>query len=186
MSLKQWRWIPNALTFFRLVLIVPFSSALLNSNYRLSLVIFFAAALTDAFDGFLARRFHWRSRLGAVADPLADKALLISAYLMLALSGVLPLWLFLLVSGRDLVIVLGALAYHYGVGRFDMEPTVPGKLNTLIQVMVVLAIIILLAGWPMQPWVIDTGIWLVAASALFSGGHYVAIWSLRAWRAKRS
>ena len=73
MSSKQWRWIPNALTFLRMVLIVPFAGALLEGNYRLSLVIFFVAALTDAFDGFLARHFNWRSRLGAVADPLADK-----------------------------------------------------------------------------------------------------------------
>ncbi|MGX1203044.1 CDP-alcohol phosphatidyltransferase family protein [Marinobacter sp. C1S70] len=186
MSSRQWRWIPNALTFLRMVLIVPFAGALLEGNYRLALVIFFVAALTDAFDGFLARHFNWRSRLGAVADPLADKALLISAYLMLTITGVLPLWLFALVLGRDLVIVCGGLAFHYGIGRFDMEPSIPGKINTFVQILVALAIIILLAGLPMQPWVIDTGIWLVAVSVLVSGGHYVAVWSLRAWRAKRS
>jgi cardiolipin synthase len=121
-----------------------------------------------------------------VADPLADKALLISAYLMLTITGVLPLWLFALVLGRDLVIVCGGLAFHYGIGRFDMEPSIPGKINTFVQILVALAIIILLAGLPMQPWVIDTGVWLVAVSAVVSGGHYVAVWSLRAWRAKQS
>jgi len=183
---QQWRWIPNALTFLRIILIIPFAGALLEGNYRLSLLIFVFAALTDAFDGFLARYFNWRSRLGAIADPLADKALLITAYLMLTITGVLPVWLFMLVLGRDLIIVCGALAYHYGVGRFDMEPSVPGKINTFIQILVALAIIILLADLPMQSWVLVTGVWLVAVSAVFSGSHYIFVWSMRAWRAKRS
>ncbi|WP_286222445.1 CDP-alcohol phosphatidyltransferase family protein [Marinobacter apostichopi] len=186
MSLERWRWIPNALTFLRILLIAPFASGLLTENYRLALLIFVVAAATDAFDGFLARHFNWRSRFGAVADPLADKALLLTAYLMLTLTEVLPVWLFILVLGRDLLIVGGALAYHYGIGRFDMEPSLPGKLNTFIQILVVLAIIVLLAGLPMQPWVMDVGILMVAISAIFSGGHYLMVWGLRAWRARRS
>lgn len=186
MSLERWRWIPNALTFLRILLIAPFASGLLTENYRLALLIFVVAAATDAFDGFLARHFNWRSRFGAIADPLADKALLLTAYLMLTLTGVLPVWLFLLVLGRDLLIVGGALAYHYGIGRFDMQPSLPGKLNTFIQILVVLAIIVLLAGLPMQPWVLESGVLLVAVSAIFSGGHYLLVWGLRAWRARRS
>ncbi len=186
MSLERWRWIPNALTFLRILLIAPFASGLLTENYRLALLIFVVAAATDAFDGFLARHFNWRSRFGAVADPLADKALLLTAYLMLTLTEVLPVWLFILVLGRDLLIVGGALAYHYGIGRFDMEPSLPGKPNTFIQILVVLAIIVLLAGLPMQPWVMDVGVLLVAVSAIFSGGHYLMVWGLRAWRARRS
>ncbi|KEF32753.1 CDP-diacylglycerol--glycerol-3-phosphate 3-phosphatidyltransferase [Marinobacter nitratireducens] len=186
MSLETWRWIPNALTFLRIVLVVPFAGALLAGNYRAALVIFFVAAVTDGFDGFLARHFNWRSRFGAVADPLADKALLVTAYLMLTITSVLPVWLFLLVLGRDLLIVGGALAYHYGIGRFEMQPSIPGKLNTFIQIVAVLAIIILQAGLPMLPWVREVGILLVAVSAVVSGGHYVLVWGMRAWRAKRS
>ncbi|WP_428398712.1 CDP-alcohol phosphatidyltransferase family protein [Marinobacter salarius] len=181
----RWRWIPNALTFLRILLIAPFAAALMAKEYRFALVIFFLASATDAFDGFLARHYNWRTRLGAIADPLADKALLITTYLMLAITGVLPAWLFWLVLGRDLLIVCGGLAFHYGVGRFEMQPSLPGKLNTLIQILVALAIIILLADLPMQPWVMDVGILLVAVSAIFSGAHYIGVWSLRAWRAKR-
>lgn len=181
----RWRWIPNALTFVRILMIAPFAAALMAKEYRFALVIFFVAAATDALDGFLARHFNWRTRLGAIADPLADKALLITAYLMLVLTGVLPPWLFWLVLGRDILIVCGGLAYHYSVGRFDMQPSLPGKLNTLVQILVALAIIILLAGLPMQPWVIEAGVLLVTASAIFSGAHYIGVWSLRAWRAKR-
>ncbi|MDF0752517.1 CDP-alcohol phosphatidyltransferase family protein [Marinobacter sp. 71-i] len=181
----RWRWIPNALTFVRILLIAPFAAALMAKEYRFALIIFFVAAATDAFDGFLARHFNWRTRLGAIADPLADKALLITAYLMLVLTGVLPPWLFWLVLGRDILIVCGGLVYHYSVGRFDMQPSLPGKFNTLIQILVALAIIILLAGLPMQPWVVEVGILLVTASAIFSGAHYIGVWSLRAWRTKR-
>jgi cardiolipin synthase len=180
----SWNWIPNALTFLRILLVVPFAVALWSKDYRVALVIFFAAAITDAFDGFLARQFDWRTRLGAIADPLADKALLIAAYLMLTLTGVLPYWLFWLVFGRDLLIVSGGLAYHYRIGRFDMQPSLPGKCNTVIQILVALAIIVLLAGLPMQPWVIDLGITLVAVSTVLSGFHYIVIWGLKAWRAK--
>ncbi|WP_372964065.1 CDP-alcohol phosphatidyltransferase family protein [Marinobacter sp.] len=186
MKSQQWRWIPNALTFLRIILIIPFAAALLDGGYRLALLIFIVAAFTDAVDGFLARYFGWKSRLGAIADPLADKALLITAYLMLTITGILPVWLFGLVLGRDLIIVCGGLAYHYGVGRFEMEPSIPGKFNTFIQILVVLAIIILLADLPMESWIRDAGIWLVAISAVYSGGHYVLVWSLRAWRAMRS
>lgn len=181
--IQSWRWIPNALTFIRMLLVVPFAVALWSQDYRLALAIFFVAAATDAFDGFLAREFDWRTRLGAIADPLADKALLIAAYLMLTLTGVLPYWLFWLVLGRDLLIVSGGLAYHYSIGKFDMQPSLPGKFNTLIQILVALAIIVLLAGLPMQPWVTEVGILLVAVSTVVSGGHYLVVWGMRAWRA---
>ncbi|WP_150914051.1 CDP-alcohol phosphatidyltransferase family protein [Marinobacter halotolerans] len=183
---QNWRWIPNALTFLRLLLVLPFAVALGSRDYSVALIIFFVAAATDAFDGFLARAFNWHSRLGAIADPLADKALLIAAYLMLTLTGVLPQWLFWLILGRDLLIVCGGLAYHYGIGRFDMQPSLPGKFNTMIQILVALAIIVLLAGLPMQPWVIEVGIDLVAASAVLSGAHYLVVWGLKAWRAVQS
>lgn len=186
MRSQQWRWIPNALTFLRIVLIIPFAGALLDGEYRFALVIFVVAALTDAIDGFLARSFGWKSRLGAIADPLADKALLITTYLMLTITGVLPVWLFVLVLGRDLIIVCGGLAFHYGVGRFEMEPSIPGKMNTFIQILAALAIIILMAGLSMESWILTASIWIVAVSAVFSGCHYILVWGVRAWRAKRS
>ena len=183
---QNWCWIPNALTLLRILLVLPFAVALLATEYRIALVIFFVAAATDALDGFLAREFDWRTRLGAIADPLADKVLLIAAYLMLTLNGVLPYWLFWLVLGRDLLIVSGGLVYHYCIGHFDLQPSLPGKLNTLIQILVALAIMVLLAGLPMMPRVIEFGIVLVAVSALLSGGHYLLVWGLKAWRARQT
>lgn len=185
MTSERWRWIPNALTLLRIVLILPFAMALLEAQYRIALMVFAVAALSDGFDGFLARYFNWHSRLGAIADPLADKALLITAYLMLTVTGVFPAWLFILILGRDLLIVSGALAYHYFIGPYDMQPSWLGKLNTLIQILVVLAVIILLAGLPMQPWVLTLGVDLVALSTVVSGLHYVIVWTGRAWQSRQ-
>ncbi|WP_148862442.1 CDP-alcohol phosphatidyltransferase family protein [Marinobacter fonticola] len=182
-EVNRWRWIPNALTFLRVLLIIPFALALYDGQYRSALLVFLIAAASDGFDGFLARHFDWKTRLGAIADPLADKALLITSYLMLSLTDVLPFWLFLLIVGRDLVIVSGALAYHHFIGRYEMSPSALGKLNTLVQILVVLAIVIYLADYPMQPWVIPVGIWLVAGAAIVSGLHYIFVWTRRAWLA---
>lgn len=183
---QSWHWIPNALTFLRILLVVPFAISLWTAEYRLALLIFFIAAVTDALDGFLARACDWRTRLGAIADPLADKALLIAAYLMLTVTGILPYWLFWLVLGRDLLIIGGGLVYHYGIGRFEMQPSLPGKFNTLIQILVALAIIVLLADFPMLPWILEVGIVVVAASTVISGVHYVVVWGMKAWRATRT
>ena len=180
---SRWIWIPNALTFLRLVLIVPFAFYLYDERYQAALLVFFVAAVTDGVDGFLARRYDWRTRLGAIADPLADKALLITAYLMLTLTGVLPVWLFALILGRDLLIVLGGRAFHHFIGRFDMEPSIAGKLNTLVQIAVVLSIVTLLASLPMPAWILPWGVWLVAVMAVVSGLHYIIVWARRAWLA---
>ncbi len=185
MSSKQWRWIPNALTFMRMVLIVPFAGALLEGNYRLSLVIFFVAALTDAFDGFLARHFNWRSRLGAVADPLADKALLISAYLMLTITGVLPLWLFAwcwvgilsLSAAAWLFITHRPLRYGTQYSGQDQHvcPDTGGARHYHPA-----------GGFAHAA--LGNRHRDLAGCRQRAGerGHYVAVWSLRAWRAKRS
>ena len=180
-----WHLLPNLLTFLRIVLIVPFAAALLHGHYVSALVLFFVAGLSDGVDGFLARHFNWRSRFGAIAAPLADKALLVTTYLMLTLIGQLPWWLFALVIGRDLVIVAGATAYHFVLGRYEMQPSLLGKLNTLVQIVVALAIVISLARWPMPAAVQAVGVWLVTVMAVLSGLHYVLLWGRLAWRASR-
>lgn len=183
MTSPQWRWIPNVLTFLRLALVLPFAWALWLGDYRRALAIFAVAALTDGLDGFLARQFSWRSRVGALVDPLADKALLVTSFLMLTLTSVFPLWLFLVVFFRDLLIIAGALAYRCRAGQFEMRPSIPGKLNTLIQITVVLMAIAMQAGASVLPWVMEAGIVLVTVSAIVSGGHYAVVWSGKVRRA---
>lgn len=176
--------IPNILTVIRILLILPFALAVYASLYKEALVIFFIAGLSDGVDGFLARQFNWKSRFGAIADPLADKLLLITAYIMLVWTQQLPLWLLMLILGRDLLIVLGALLYHYFVSHYEIKPSILGKACTLFQIVYVLALMIDLAGWPMPDWSIEYGLYLVAFITAISGIHYVLAWGFKAWRLK--
>ena len=170
------RQIPNVITAMRVLLVIPIAVGHYYEEYRNALFLFFVAGVSDALDGFLARRFNWRSRFGAIADPLADKLLLVTAFLFLTLNGQIFLWLMLLVFLRDLVIVAGALAYHYLRGAYDMNPTWLGKLNTLIQIAFVLMIMLHQAGVAMPVAALIWGPWLVALITAASGMHYVILW----------
>lgn len=130
--------------------------------------IFILASLSDALDGFLARRLNQKSRIGAILDPLADKGLLVAAILVLSFSGwdnAFPLWYPILVIGRDIFILLGVGVLHVFVGHVEISPSFIGKLSTALQ-MVAIAWIMLLLPHP-EPVVIASG----AATAL-SGIEY--------------
>ncbi len=174
------RDIPNLITFGRIVLVAPVTWALLKGHYSLALVLFFVAGFSDALDGFLAKQFDWSSRLGALLDPLADKVLLISCYAALAWTGFLPFWLLALVVLRDVVIVTGAILYNYRVERLDAHPTLVSKLNTFLQIVLVLLVIVHEAsGYGETRW-IDWLVYAVTASIVWSGVDYVITWGRRA------
>lgn len=173
------RQIPNVLTFLRIMLVFPFAASLYYGYFGQALALFFIAGLSDGIDGFIARRFNWKSRFGAIADPLADKLLLVTAYIVLTLVGKLPLWLTIMVFARDVTIVLGALYYHYFVGAYEMKPSILGKLNTFIQIIYVLIIVVVLAGYHMPDWAVTYGKYLVAFLALISLVHYTVHWSIK-------
>lgn len=177
-----WHWLPNILTLVRFLLILPFAVALYRGQFLVALLLFMLAALSDGADGFLARRFGWFSRFGAIADPLADKALLVTTYAVMALTGLIPAWLLVVIVLRDLVIVSGGLAYHFLIGPYHVSPSWLGKLNTFVQILFVVVVMADYAGLPLPDAVQPVGIVIVAASAVLSGLHYVVVWSLRAWR----
>lgn len=175
--LKQ---IPNVLTTLRLLLAIPLCWMILEREYELVLWVALAAGVSDGLDGWLARMLDATSRYGAVVDPLADKVMLSGAYPCMAVVGLIPWWLALLVIGRDVAIVLGALAYHALFGRYDMEPSQLGKFSTLLQIVLALA---LLARevWPQLPALLVDGLFVgVVAITALSGAHYVQVWGSRA------
>lgn len=180
------RQIPNALTILRIILIIPFAGYVYRQEYGSALVIFFIAGVSDGVDGFLARQFNWKSRFGAIADPLADKLLLMTAYIVLALTEQVPLWLTAVILGRDFIIVIGALIYHYFISHYDIKPSIWGKACTMAQIVYALALIINLAGFPMPDVVAEQGIWVVLAITLVSGTHYLASWSLKGLKELRA
>jgi len=116
-------------------------------------------------------------------DPIADKLLLMAAFVSLALAGVWPIWLAALVVGRDLAIVAGAIAYHNLVGRFDAEPSRLSKLTTLVQILFVLVELVRLSHWIDVPPLMHLAmIAVVALLTLASGLHYIVLWGARARR----
>lgn len=172
--------IPNLITVIRILLVVPVAWALLQQQYLVALVLFFVAGVSDAIDGFLAKRFDWSSRLGAMLDPLADKALLVTCYAALVWVGLLPVWLLVLVVARDLVIVAGAIIYNFRIERLEAAPTLISKLNTVLQILLVLLVIVRqLNDWFAPVWV-TVLIYAVTVSVIWSGVDYVITWGRRA------
>jgi cardiolipin synthase len=170
---SRWRWLPNALSLSRALLVVPLLVAVLVGHPRAALAIVFVAALSDGLDGWFAKRFDWRTAFGSVLDPAADKLLLSGAFLALTLVGLVPVWLLVLVLLRDLVISIGAYAYRRIMGRLSVKPTRISKLNTLVQF---LFVVLLLADRPFLHWPVwwtafATG--AVTASTVLSGVDYV-------------
>ncbi|OZG72596.1 CDP-alcohol phosphatidyltransferase [Hahella sp. CCB-MM4] len=177
----SWRQLPNAITLLRIFLVAPIVFCLAREWYRDALWLFLVAGLSDGLDGFLARTFHWASRFGAITDPLADKVLLVSVFVVLTINGLLPLWLTILVFARDLIIVAGALTYHMLVGSYSIRPSVWGKLSTFAQITYVLVVVLYYAGLPMPLLAVEQGVWIVAATSLISGAHYVTVWGRKYW-----
>ena len=147
------------------------------SDFRLALMLVFIAGTTDAVDGYLARHFNWTTRVGAYLDPIADKLLLVSVYVMLAVDDVVPTWLVGLVLGRD-VLILAIVGWGWFVARVrSFPPSVWGKASTFLQIVTALAAMSAQA-FPAQ---IPEGTWktglvaLTAAAAVWSGLDY-------AWR----
>jgi cardiolipin synthase len=114
---NRWlRHLPNVISSLRILLVIPIALALLRGEFLVTLGLFFVAAVSDAADGFLAKRFGWGSTLGGILDPAADKLLLATVFVVLAVLHAVPVWLMVTAVARDVVIVLGAIAYRLYVG----------------------------------------------------------------------
>ena len=184
------RQVPNLVTILRIVLVAPAAWFLWHDQVGYALALIAVAGLSDAVDGELARRFNWRTRFGAIADPAADKLLVVVIFAALAIQGHLPVWLLTVVVARDVVILSGALTYRRLFGHLDIEPMLLSKINTGSQV--VLLILLLVARIEVEPLaaicaaiVEPTGFVVVAVFSATSGAQYVIVWSRRAKLAAR-
>ncbi len=177
--------IPNFITFVRILLVAPILVLMVKQSFGWALVLFAIAGVSDAVDGFLAKHYGWTSRLGSVIDPLADKLLLVSSYLVLTWLALIPVWVLLFVLVRDVVILVGAIGYHFRFGHYDMEPSLVSKVNTLMQIILVCSVMLSQAALPFEPILLLGLNCLVAITSLASGVHYVWVWGGRAWHASR-
>lgn len=174
------RDIPNLISGGRILLTLPVVYFLLSHDYTMALILFAVAGFSDGLDGFLAKQFGWQSRLGGLLDPLADKALLVTSFLVLGATGLIPIWLVLLAVCRDLVIVGGTLYYNFMVEDVQAAPSLVSKLNTLLQIMLVILVTMDAGPQPVSALVLEGLQWALAATLLMSGGHYVYVWTRKA------
>lgn len=175
--------VPNLLTVFRMVLIPVFVSLLFYQRFLVALSVFIVAGVTDGLDGLLARRFNQKSQLGTILDPIADKLMLVTAFVVLSMRSVfpqpvpshlpIPFWVTVAVISRDVFILVGAAAINVVTGFRGFRPSMLGKINTVIQIGAI-GIIMFAASVPY-----GTGYYLptlyatVFGFAILSGAHYV-------------
>jgi cardiolipin synthase (CMP-forming) len=162
------------------VLVIPIAMTLMHHQFTSTLALFGTAALSDAADGFLAKRFGWQTAVGAILDPAADKLLLATVFVTLAILRLVPLWLMAAAVGRDIVIVLGAIAYRVWFGPIEVHPSTVSKLNTLCQAAFILAVVGRAQFCAPAAWVVVFLGALMFVTAVISGIDYVLRYGGRA------
>ncbi len=172
--------LPNLITLARLFASPLAVYVILNEAWVWAFWIFVVAGLSDALDGFVARRFHARTFVGGYLDPLADKALLVGVFVVLGYLHQLPNWLVILVVFRDLLIVGGALLVHTLTGKLKMRPLMISKLNTVAQFVLPAYVLAELGLGINHVRLVAALIYLVAATTALSGAAYVVSWARRA------
>ena len=175
--------VPNLLTVFRMVLIPVFVSLLFYQRFLLALFVFILAGVTDGLDGLLARRFNQKSQLGTILDPIADKLMLVTSFVVLSMRSVfpqpvpshlpVPFWVTVAVISRDVFILVGAAAINIVTGFRGFRPSTLGKINTTVQIAAITAIIFA-ASFPYGTgYYLPTIYTIVFAFSVLSGAHYV-------------
>ena len=175
--------VPNMLTVFRMVLIPVFVSLLFYQRFILALCVFVLAGVTDGLDGLLARRFDQRSQLGTILDPIADKLMLVTSFVVLSMRSVfpqplpphlpVPFWVTVAVISRDVFILVGAAAINIVTGFRGFRPSLLGKINTTVQIAAIAAIIFAASVPFGTGYYLPTIYTTVFVSAVLSGAHYV-------------
>jgi cardiolipin synthase len=175
--------VPNLLTVFRMVLIPVFVSLLFYQRFVLALAIFVLAGVTDGLDGLLARRFDQKSQLGTILDPIADKLMLVTSFVVLSMRSVfpqplpshlpVPFWVTVAVISRDVFILVGAAAINIVTGFRRFRPSMLGKINTTVQIVAIAAIIFAASVPHGTGYYLPTIYTTVFAFAVLSGAHYV-------------
>ncbi|HLM40970.1 MAG TPA: CDP-alcohol phosphatidyltransferase family protein [Microvirga sp.] len=168
--------IPNLITVFRLVLVPLVVLMILQGRWGVAFTAFVIAGASDGIDGYIARRFDMRSEFGAIIDPLADKALLVSIYITLALVGVLPDWVVVVVVSRDLIMVMAIMVSWLMDRRMEIRPMFIGKMNTAAQIGFA-ALILSTKAFGMDLGVVEDALMIaVAVLTVLSGGAYLGKW----------
>jgi cardiolipin synthase (CMP-forming) len=164
--------LPNVLTFIRILLIPIFVILIINRYLGWAAITFAVAGITDGIDGLVARLTHQRTELGAYLDPIADKLLLSSAFITLAIIDILPNWLAVIVITRDVIILVGFLLMAFTNHRPNIRPSLLSKITTVFQISTIL-IFFITAYYPHLGWLSSFAIYGTTLFTILSGSHYV-------------
>ena len=182
--------IPNIITIVRIFLVLPTAVLLWQNLYPEALVVMSIAGASDALDGWLARRYNWLSSFGAAMDPVADKLLVAVVFIIFVVQGHIPLWVAVIVLGRDAVIMTGAGVYRFLFESIEFAPTFISKANTATQIVMLLLLLFWLCGFGILSEIAHALVdpycfYLLAVLGIASGLDYVVTWGRRAWRKAR-
>ena len=164
--------IPNFFSVLRIVSIPLFIICLSYDAHFYALAIFCLAAITDALDGFFARLFKQKTVLGSYLDPIADKLLLVSSFIALALLNLIPKWLTILVVSRDVIISMGILLLRMNLFQVEIKPSIVSKCTTFFQLLAIATTLLLHVLSRDFIWV-DAVYWITGALTVASGIHYI-------------
>ncbi|MGO9377081.1 MAG: CDP-alcohol phosphatidyltransferase family protein [Dissulfurispiraceae bacterium] len=170
---SQFISLPNMITLLRIILIPVFVTALIYRRYDYALGLFVIASITDMLDGLLARITDQKTKLGAFLDPLADKVLLLTSFILFSVYGWIPKWLTITVISRDLIVTLGWFLLYLTSHMTGVAPTIIGKAAIASQLLLI-AYVLLAINLPSlpheTPW---SAMLIVATLTIFSGLQYV-------------
>jgi cardiolipin synthase len=164
--------IPNTLTIARIVIIPVFIISIIYKRYDYSICLFIIAALTDIFDGLFARLKNQKTVLGTFLDPLADKFLLVTAFIILSTYGLIPKWLTVTVISRDIIVITGWFLLYLITDTSSVEPSVLGKATIWMQSMLI-AYVLIDINLPFLPDMPRLLLWMTAGITILSGLHYI-------------
>ena len=167
--------VANLITSIRIILTPIFVIYLINDRFLPALVVFIVAGLSDGADGFIARVFNQKSKVGAYLDPLADKILLVAAFVVLSARGSVPVWLGVLVISRDILILLGTLILFLNQSEFTIRPSVLSKMTTCLQLATVF-VVLAMGQFQIFGAVRDYVFWATGLLTISSGLHYMRYW----------
>ncbi len=164
--------VPNTITIIRAILIPFFVDLMIYGYYRPAMYVFLVACVTDALDGLIARLTNTQTELGAFLDPVADKLLIVSSFITLAVLGLMPIWLVIIVVSRDIILTLGSLVIYFTGHSLRIKPSPTGKVTTVLQLLVVTLTLVFMA-YGMTTQYLWAAYWVTAAVTIASGTQYV-------------
>lgn len=164
--------LPNTLTIMRIILIPVFVTAIIYNRYDYALYVFVIAALTDSLDGLIARLKNQKTTLGTFLDPLADKFLLVTSFILFATYGLIPKWLTITIISRDIIILMGWIILYIVSHTAKVEPTILGKL-TIASQLILISYVLFDINFPLLPDMHGYLIWITAALTVSSCLGYI-------------